>query len=115
VVFAPGEISLTAKNIDYLQRVGKILQDRSSADVQICPQVASWEFMTKEEKTAVKGNTIQVDEKKQSELLALGQQRAVAIQSLLEKDYGIAQNRLLICNTKIKTSKDAVPQVLLQL
>ena len=115
VVFAPQEISLTPEHVDYLQRIGKILQDRPNADVQLCPKVASWEFLTKEEKAAVKGEIIEVDEKKQSGLLALGQQRAAAVQSLLEKDYGIPRNRLLLCETKIERTKDAVPEVLLQL
>lgn len=115
VVFVPNEKTLTPEHIDYLQRVGKILQDRSTADLQICPRVASWEFLSEQEKAAIKGDKVEVDQKKQSELLALGQQRGAAVQSLLEKDYGIASNRLLLCDTKIETSKDAVPELLLQL
>ncbi len=115
VEFAPQEISLTPKHIDYLQRIGKIMQDRADADLQLCPTVASWEFMTAEEKAAVKGNVIEVDVKKQDELLELGQQRAKAVQSFLAKDYGIAQGRLLICKTQIDKKKDAVPAVVLQL
>lgn len=115
VVFMQQEISLTEEHVKYLQRIGKILQDRPEADIQLCPRVASWEFLTEQERTAIKGDIIEVDEKKQNELLALGQQRAVAVQSLLAKDYGITQNRLLICDTKIDTKKHAVPAVLLQL
>lgn len=115
VVFVQQQNALTKEHVDYLQRVGKILQDRPNADIQLCPQVASWEFLTKEEKTAVKGAVIEVEEKKIGELLELGQQRAAAVQSLLENDYGIARNRLLLCDTKIEMEKDAVPAVLLQL
>jgi len=115
VVFVPNEKVLTPEHIDYLQRVGKILQDRTTADLQICPRVASWEFLSEQEKAAIKGDKVEVDQKKQSELLALGQQRGAAVQSLLEKDYGIASNRLLLCDTKIETSKDAVPELLMQL
>ena len=114
VVFAPQEVALTPEHVDYLQRIGKILQERSTADLQICPQVASWEFLTEQEKTEMKGEIIEVDEKKQDDLLELGQQRAAAVQSLLEKDYGIERNRLLLCDTKIETARDAVPVVLLQ-
>jgi hypothetical protein len=114
VVFVAQETSLTKEHIDYLQRIGKILQDRPNGDIQLCPQVASWEFLTEEEKTAVKGKVVEVDEKKLNELLELGQQRAAAVQGLLENDYGIARNRLLLCDTKIETEKDAVPVVLLQ-
>lgn len=115
VVFVAQENSLTKEHIDYLQRIGKILQEQPDADIQLCPEVASWEFLTEEEKTAIKSRDVKVDEKDIHALLALGQQRAEAIQSLLEKDYGIARNRLLLCNTKIKTEKDAVPLVSLQL
>jgi hypothetical protein len=115
VVFVAQENSLTKEHIDYLQRIGKILQDRSNADIQLCPQVASWEFLTEEEKTAVKGKVVEVDENDLNALLALGQQRGAAVQSLLEDDYGIARNRLLLCDTKIEIEKDAVPVVLLQL
>ena len=114
VVFALKETSLTTEHIDYLQRVGKILQDRSNSDIQICPRVPSWEFLSEQEKGVVKGGIIEVNDKEQSKLLALGQQRAAAVQSLLEKDFGIARNRLLLCDTKIETAKDAIPEILLQ-
>ncbi len=115
VVFAPREASLTEDHGKYLQRIGKILQDRPETDIQICPRVASWEFLTEEDKKAVKGNVIEVDEDKRPELIELGQQRATAVQGLLASEYGIDQGRLLICNTTIVTEKDAVPEVLLQL
>jgi len=115
VVFVQQETSLTEEHVKYLQRIGKILQDRPETDIQLCPQVASWEFLTEQEKTAIKGTVIPVDPKKQDELLELGQQRAEAVQALLEKDYDIARSRLLVCDTKIDTAKNAVPAILLQL
>jgi hypothetical protein len=63
----------------------------------------------------VKGGVVEVDETKKNDLLQLGQQRAKAVQKLLEEKYGIDHNRLLICNTAIDTKKDAVPSVLLQM
>jgi hypothetical protein len=115
VVFAQQETSLTDEHVKYLERIGKILQDRSEADIQLCPRVPSWEFLTEEEKSAVKGGVVEVDETKKNDLLQLGQQRAKAVQELLEEKYGIDHNRLLICNTAIDTKKDAVPSVLLQM
>ncbi len=114
VVFAQQEVSLTPEHVDYLQRIGKILQDRQDGDLQICPTVASWEFMTEEEKAAVKGNVIGVAEGQEKQLKELGQQRAKAVQSYLVKDHGIAVGRLLICTTRIDPKKDAVPAVLLE-
>ena len=115
VVFVQQEATLTDEHTKYLERIGKILQDRPETDIQICPRAASWEFLSEQEKTAIKGDNIAVDEKNQDELLELGQQRAKAVQSLLENDYGISQNRLLICDTKIDTKRNAVPAVLLHL
>ncbi len=115
VVFTQQEISLTEEHVNYLQRIGKILQDRPETDIQICPTVASWEFLTEQEHAAIKGDIVKVDEKQQAKLLQIGQERAAAVQSLLENDYDIARSRLLICDTKIETKKSAIPAVLLQL
>jgi hypothetical protein len=115
VVFVQQEANLTDEHVKYLERIGKILQDRPETDIQICPKVASWEFLSEQEKTAIPGDNIAVDENNQDELLELGQQRAEAVQSLLENDYGITQNRLLICDTKVDTKRNAVPAVLLHL
>lgn len=115
VVFVQQEATLTDEHVKYLERIGKILQDRPETDIQICPRVASWEFLSEQEKTAIQGTNIAVDEKNQDELMKLGQQRAEAVQSLLKNDYGITQNRLLICDTKVDTRRNAVPAVLLHL
>ena len=115
VVFTQQEISLTEEHVKYLQRIGKILQDRPETDIQLCPTVVSWEFLTDQEQASMKGDVVEVDEKQQGDLLQLGQKRAAAVQSLLENEYEIARNRLLICDTKIATKKSAVPAVLLQL
>jgi len=115
IVFVPQEASLNEEHVKYLERIGKILQDRPEADIQLCPRVASWEFLAEEEKAAVPGGVVPVDGEKENNLLQLGQQRAVAVQNLLKEEYGIAHNRLLICDTAIDTNKDAVPAVLLQM
>lgn len=115
VIFVQQEIVLTKEHNDYLQRVGKILQDRPDADVQICPQVGSWELLTKDELAALTGDSVEVVEEQKEPLLELGQQRAKAVQQALADDYGIELNRLLICDTKIKPEKKMKPAVLLQL
>jgi hypothetical protein len=115
VVFPPQQTALAPEHVKYLQRIGKILQDRPETDIQICPQVASWEFLTEQEKAAIPGELIELDEESLNKLLTLGQHRAEAVQSLLENDYGIAESRLLVCDTKIDTKKKTVPAVLLQL
>ncbi len=115
VVFPARQSSLTQAHVTYLKRIGKILQDRPETDIQLCPRVASWEFMTKEQKEAIPGDEIEVNAEVRNKLLELGQQRAEAVQSHLENAYGIDKDRLLICDTKIDTKKNALPAVLLQL
>jgi len=115
VEFVQLETALTADHLQYLQRIGKILQDRPETDIQICPRVASWEFMSEQEKAAIQTDDIPVDEKLRAQLVELGQQRAKAVQSFLASEYNIDQNRLLICDTEIATKKSTVPAVLLQL
>ncbi len=115
VIFPAGQHTLTQAHIKYLQRIGKILQDRPETDIQLCPRVASWEFMTEEQKASIPGDDIKVNEKDRNKLLELGQQRAEAVQSHLENKYGIDKDRLLICDTEIDTKKKALPAVLLQL
>ncbi len=115
LLFAPQKKALTADHLKYLERIGKILQDKQKTDLQICPRVASWEFITEQEKAAVQSNDVPIDEKKRKQMVELGQQRAEAVQSLMQSKYGIDKNRLLICDTEIATQKKADPAVLLQL
>jgi hypothetical protein len=56
-----------------------------------------------------------VDEKDREKLTRLGQERAQAILDHLAETHGIDRGRLLICETKIPTKRDAQPAVELQL
>jgi hypothetical protein len=58
---------------------------------------------------------IPVDEKGREKLTRLGQERAQAILDHLAEAHGIDRARLLICETKIPTRRDAQPVVELQL
>ena len=115
VVFVQQEISITEEHAKYLERVATILQDKPETDLQICPTVASWEFMTEKELTAIEGSFVEVDEKKLSQLDQLGQDRAHAVKDHLVENYAIDRGRLLICDTFIGKEKKTTPAVLLQL
>lgn len=115
VNFELQEISLTPDHADYLKRIGQILKDRPKTDLQLCPVVVSREFLSPEMIASVKTESIEVAEKDREKLLSLGEQRATAVQDYLVKTFGVEKNRLLICDTKIDTDRDAVPKVLLQL
>lgn len=114
VVFDAQESALTEEHTKYLERVGKILQDYPESDFQLCPRVASWEFLSEKERAAIAGDSIKVAEENRDALLELGQKRAMAVQSYLADSYSIAHDRLLICKTIIEEKKDAVPAVLPQ-
>ena len=115
VVFAPQKSSLSGEHKKYLERVGKILQERPETDVQICPFVTSWEFWAKDKVEKVKTDTIEIDEKEREQLIQLGQDRATVVKMHLVDDYSIDANRLLICDTVIETDKKAVSEVKLQM
>ncbi len=115
VVFAAQQKELTDEQAKYLERVAKILEDRPETDLQLCPQVTSWEFLSEQEIAAIEGNLVSVDEKSRKALLELGQQRAMAVQGHLADKYSIDSSRLLICHTVIEEEKNAVPAVLPQL
>ena len=58
VVLAQQETTVNDEHAPYQERIGKILQDRPESDIQICPRVASWEFMTEEEKSGLEGGAL---------------------------------------------------------
>ncbi|WP_228853795.1 DUF748 domain-containing protein [Desulfomarina profundi] len=115
VNFELQEITLTPEHADYLKRIGQILKDRPKTDLQLCPVVASREFLSPEVIASEKKESIEVAEQDREKLLALGEQRATAVQDYLVKTFGVEKSRLLICDTKIDTGREAVPKVLLQL
>jgi hypothetical protein len=115
VNFELQEITLTPEHADYLKRIGQILMDRPKTDLQLCPVVASREFFSPEKIASEKTENIKVAEKDRQKLLALGEQRAIAVQDYLVKTFAVEKSRLLICDTQIDTDREAVPKVLLQL
>jgi len=115
VVFAPQEASITAEHADYLERVATILNERPETDIQLCPIVASWEYVSAEQREAIDAPTVEIDADDRDRLAELGQRRAVAVQDYLVENKGIARDRLLICETRIATERDAQPAVLLQM
>ncbi|MBE0585801.1 MAG: DUF748 domain-containing protein [Desulfofustis sp.] len=115
VAFAPQESSITTEHADYLERIGAILTQRPETDLQLCPVVASWEFLTAEEVAAIDGTTVEIVEEGREPLVELGQLRAGAVRDHLVESKGIEPGRLLICETRIEKEKQAQPAVLLQM
>ena len=84
-------------------------------DINLCPSAPAWEMLSKRELKKVGDADIPVDEKDREKLTRLGQERAQAIIDHLAEAHGIDRGRLLICETKIPTKRDARPAVELQL
>lgn len=115
VEYPPGDAALSPEHHDYLERVAKVLSDRPETDLQLCPQVAAWEFLNEEEKGLVKEEKYPIREQDKEGLTQLGQDRAEGIKNYLATSHSISEDRLLICDTIIETEKKSVPMVLLQM
>lgn len=113
VEFVPGTVILSEEHKDYLERIAKILNDRPETDIQLCPRVASWEFMTESELKAIPAGEIEVREQDKTPLDELGQQRAIVVQEHLTATHSIDKGRLLVCETLIEKTKDTVPALLM--
>lgn len=115
VLFEPGKEEIVDEQKKYLEKVAEIMKGRPDTDIQVCPVVGSWEFMKPEALAATEENSVEVVEKERQPLTDLGQQRARNVQEFLVSSYGVEVSRLLICDTKIDTSKKVQPAVLLNL
>lgn len=115
VDFAPGQTELLFEKEDYLKRIGKILKNRPETDIQLCPRVVSWEFMSKKEIDAIASPQVPIPEKQEERLMELGQKRGEMVQSYLVEKYDVKPGRLLICEPVIVLQKSATPAVLPQL
>jgi hypothetical protein len=115
VDFVPGEIDISDEHKKYLEKVAEVLEGRPETDIQLCPQVVSWEFMDAKAIGGVEGKLIEVAEEEREKLTEIGQVRAKAIQTYLGATYGVDLSRLLICDTLIETGKGEKPLVMLNL
>ncbi len=114
VIFIQGETELVEEQKKSLVTIGKRMQDdNKQGDIQVCPIVASWEFMSREQ-LAKAGASVPVRETERNQLEELGQTRARNIQQYLVQSYGIDEGRLLLCDTVIKEEKKMLPLVILQ-
>ncbi|MDX9833984.1 MAG: DUF748 domain-containing protein [Desulfobulbus sp.] len=115
VIFPVGENELTTEHRTYLEQVAKVLKDRPKMELNLCPATPAWELLSKKERAKAGDKNVPLDELDRTQLNRLGQERAQAILARLTNAHGIDQARLMICETKILTKRDARPVVELQL
>ncbi len=111
LTFAAREQKLTEEHRNYLERVGKILQERPDTDIQICPVVMSWELRPEKELEKIKENNFPLNDGDLPKLQSLGQERGETIKEWLMEVFEISLQRLLICETKVITERDMMPRV----
>jgi len=100
---------LTSQHKDYLEKLGKVMQDRPKLDVQICAYTTTADLSLKQgspEKASSALSQQQIDE-----TLKVGLQRQKEIKDYLISRYKIDDGRLLLCSPKYDDSKDAKPRV----
>ncbi len=108
VEFTPGSDVLSEKQTDYLDRVAKILKEKPSLELQLCPKLARDDLPPD---TRADGLSPETKER----LLNLGERRAVAVRDFLSGNHGIDPKRLLICSSALDTGNSGKPRVDLQL
>lgn len=109
VFYEAGKSELTSQHKDYLEKLGKVMQDRPKIDVQICAYTTSADLPLKQdspEKASPALSQEQIDE-----TLKVGLQRQKEIKDYLISKYKIGDGRLLLCSPKYDDSKDAKPRV----
>ncbi|PIE59523.1 MAG: hypothetical protein CSA32_03995 [Desulfobulbus propionicus] len=114
VIFVKREVTLVAQQKKLIDPIGKRMQAETKEDMRICPIVASWEMMDKEQINAVSGRVVPVSPDMRQQLDELGQSRARNIQNYLARNYGIEKDRLLLCTTVIREEKKMLPLVILR-
>lgn len=113
VIFLKGAKNIVPEQMAELDRAGEKIQ-KGEGDWQICPYVASWEYMSNVDIDADRGKTISVPAGDSVRLARLGQIRARNVQDYLSKKFAVAPDRLLLCTTTVKTEKKMLPLVILQ-
>ncbi len=111
VNFAPGSDELPEGIDDYFKRLAKILQDKPTEDLQLCPRSSAWEFSSEAEIKEGSEKDLELSKSERKKLRKLGQRRAENIKEHLMSNYSIDKDRLLICVTRIESKKSAKPRV----
>jgi hypothetical protein len=113
VIFLKGAKNIVPEQMAELDKVGKKMQ-KGEGDWQLCPYVASWEYMSNVDIDAAPGETIPAPAGDVVRLDRLGQIRARNVQAYLSKKFAVAPDRLLLCTTTVKTEKKMLPLVIIQ-
>ncbi len=93
VTFAAGSAVLTPETHDYLAKVGALLQERQNLRVKLC------------------GKAVPQDGVAGDAALTLARQRAEVLKDYFTSQYGIATDRLFLCDPELDPNAEAKPRV----
>ncbi len=110
VVFEAGDSDLSSKHKDYLEKLGKVMQDRPKIDVQICAftTIADLSFRKDSAKEKKSG---ELSQRQIDKSLKLGLERQKIIKDYLISKFKIDGGRLILCAPEYDDSGDAKPRV----
>lgn len=93
VTYAPGAVTPEPGAQDYLAKIGKLLQEREKLGIKLCGKSASMDAVTEEAARA------------------LATRRAERLKDILVNEYGIASDRLFLCEPELDKDAAARPRV----
>ena len=104
LIFSAGDDSLSADAINYLERIGELMQKRPNLRIRVCG-VSTMQDRTTLQLTA--NTPTQAPQGAETELLTLANNRTATVKSLLISTYNINATRLFTCAPKVELSDDA--------
>ncbi len=114
IVFQIGSAKLRQANLQYLNKLSELLNERPKLRLQFCAYTTPRddEHLTKSRESKSERETDDLQTKlTQEALLALGNERAAAIKRYLIRERDISPDRLLECKTRFDEDNAAVPRV----
>lgn len=93
VPFSAGTASPTSETQEYLMKVGKLLQERGDLLLKLC------------------GKAVPKDGLEEEAARALAARRAEAAKDYFTGSFGVASDRLFVCDPEVEMKPEAIPRV----
>lgn len=112
LIFSAGDASLSTDAINYLERIGELMQKRPNLRIRVCgvstmQDRTTLQLTTITKKTSDANTPTQALQGAETALLTLANNRTDTVKSLLISTYNINATRLFTCAPKVELSDDA--------
>lgn len=117
IEFMPADVTLSSESLDYLTKLGGLLQERPGMQVKVCG-IGVLADLTDEQRQLLAQQATDkpvLDEALKAALLELAGQRAAEVKRQLVEQYGIKPEQIFTCLPNIEFGADALPRVELSL